>query len=372
MVLRFYPKKDATIYEYYPIRNTGLDAILDISKTTVDTDNYNSRILIDFDLQEIINKITTNNYANGSAAAFRYRLKLYVSEANEIPADYSLYCYAVSQSWNMGLGRFSNSPQTTTGVSWRYRLTEDDATTKWTTGSYNTNTTASWTTTAGGATWYTSSAASQSFSYTTSDVSMDITDVVLPYVNGTYSPSSFNGLIIKKSDSDESSTNIFNSLKFFSKDTHTIYLPVLEALYDASTQAGSLNTVNTTQDYSVIPVNLKPSYNETSTPIIRVSARPKYPEDTFATSSGYLTRYKLPASSSYAIYAANTDDVFLDFSDYTKVSSDAESSYFKLHLDSFQPERYYRLVLKVPYSGSTNLDEYNIHDEQWIFKVTRK
>ena len=360
------------MYEYYPDRNTGLDAMLDISKTIVNTSNYNSRIILDFDLQAVVDKIATNNYASGQASQFKYRLRLYTAEANEIPADYTLYGYPVSQSWNMGLGRFSNYPETTTGASWRYRLTSDDTTTKWKTGSYNTTTTASWTNTPGGGTWYTSSAASQSFSYTTSDISMDVTSIILPYINGTYSPSSFNGIIVKKSDTDEASATIFNSLKFFSKDTHTIYLPVLEALYDASVQSNALSIINTTLDYNIIPINLKPSYNETSTPIVRVSARPKYPEDTFSTTSGYLTRYKLPASSSYAIYSANTDDVFIDFSDYTKISSDSESSYFKLHLDSFQPERYYRLVVKVPYSGSTNPDEYIMHDDQWIFKVTRK
>jgi hypothetical protein len=64
MVLKFYPKKDATIYERYPTRNTGLDAILDISKVTVTsgssatTASYNSRALLDFDYARVAANIT--------------------------------------------------------------------------------------------------------------------------------------------------------------------------------------------------------------------------------------------------------------------------------------------------------------------------
>ena len=93
------------------------------------------------------------------------------------------------------------------------------------------------------------------------------------------------------------------------------------------------------------------------------------PVDTFATQSGYLTRYKLPTGSQYAVYSAQSDDVVLEFSQFTKVSDDNTSNYIKLHLDSFQPERYYKLVLKVPNSGSNST--YQIHDNNWIFKVTR-
>ena len=63
------------------------------------------------------------------------------------------------------------------------------------------------------------------------------------------------------------------------------------------------------------------------------------------------------------------DDVVIGFSDYTKLSADSTSNYIKLHLDSFQPERYYKLLFKVPNSGSSSA--YQIYDNKWIFKVTR-
>jgi hypothetical protein len=350
MVLRYYPTKDATIYEKYPVRNTGLDAILEISKVSLNGDNYNSRILIDFDYPTIAADVTSMGYNITSCS---FGLKLYVAEANEIPVD-------------MGLGRFSNIPETTTGVSWRYQQTDDNLNTAWKTGSYNPTVTGSWIMEKGGGTWYTSSVATESFSYTTADIDIDISPIIRKIQSGSLN---FQGLIIKKSDTDESSVDIFKSLKFFSKDTHTIYLPTIEVKYDDSVNSASLPLIDTEEDVQIIPINLKGEYSEQSTPKIRVASRYQYPVDTWSTQSSYLTRYRLPSGSQYAVYNANSDDAIIGFSNYTKISDDSTSNYFKLHLDSLQPERYYRLKIRVPNSGSTST--YQVYDEKWIFKVTR-
>lgn len=364
MILRYYPTKDSTIYELYPEKNTGLDAMLEINKTIVGSGSYNSRILLDFDYVAISKSIVDVGL---NPNAFDYQLKLFIAEANEIPFDYTLYCYPTYGDWSMGVGRYSNSPETKDGASWRYRVSANNTATAWETSSFVANTTASWNTDPGGGVWYTSSIASQSYSYTTSDLSMDVTSIIRKVQSGSIN---FKGFLIKKSDTDESpNESVFNSLKFFSKDTHTIYLPVLEARYDDSISTGSLGLIDTSDDINIVTINLKSSYSERSTPIIRMSARYRYPADTFATASGYMTRYKLPAGTQYAVYNAQSDDVIIDFSEYTKLSSDATSNYIKLHLDSFQPERYYRLLLKVPNPGTDST--YQIYDEKWIFKVTR-
>lgn len=368
MILKFYPTRDATIYEQYPNRNTGLDAILEISKVLVATGSaisgsYNSRILLDFDYSAISSSIVSLGYNPNS---FRYNLKMYVAEAKEIPVNYTLYAYPISGSWNMGIGRYGNIPQTTAGVSWRYRQSDDDLNSAWQTSSYAATVTASWATTVGGGNWFTSSIASQSFNYISSDVDMDITSIINQVQSGSFS---FNGVVIKKSDADELSTNIFNSLKFFSKDTHTVYLPVIEAKYDDSVSSATLAQVNTEEDLNLVFTNLKSSYSESSTPKIRISPRYVYPTPVFQTSSLYLNSYRLPTGSQYAIYSAHNDDVVINFSEFTKLSDDATSNYIKLHLDSFQPERYYRMLIRVPNSGSVNT--YQVYDNKWIFKVTR-
>lgn len=362
MILRFFPTKDATIYEQSPNKNTGLDAIIEVTKTIDGASSYSSRILLDFDYSSASASIASFGYTPN---LFNWKLKLFAAEARELPIEYTLYCYPLSQSWSMGVGRYGNLPETTTGVSWTYRQSAAATSTKWLTSSFAANSTGSWTTRAGGGVWFTASVASQSYSYTTADAEFDVTPIVRQIQSGSID---FKGFIIKRSTEDEASLLDFGSIKFFSKETHTVFSPYLEATFDDSLSSSSLAEVNTNEDFNIIATTLQPVYKEQSAPIIRFSARPRYQMATFATSSVFLTRYKLPTNTQFAVYNAHSDDKFISFGDYTKLSHDNEGSYFRLPMDGLQPERYYRIVLKVPYSGSSF---YQIFDNNWIFKVER-
>lgn len=365
MVLRFYPSKDATIYERYPTKNTGLDSILELSKQVIYSASayhqYNSRILLDFDYTKISQSIVQMGY---NPNAFDYKLKLYATKAEEIPLDYTLYCYPVSQSWSMGVGKIVNNPATTQGVSWTYRTAAAVTSSAWTTSSFNPLTTGSWRVVPGGGTWYTSSVSSQSFSYSTTDVVFDVNSIIDQVQAGSIP---FSGFIIKKSDEDETSNLSFNSLQFFSKDTSTVFIPVIEASYNDSSFTGSLPPINPEEEFNIVMTNLQSAYSELSSPTIRFAARPRYPNLAFSTSSAFLNRYIL-SGSQYSIRSAQSDDVVIDFSEYTTVSTDTNGNLFRLSLDSLQPERYYKILLKVPYSGSTN---HQIIDGNFVFKVTR-
>jgi len=362
MILRFYPKKDATIYERYPVKNTGLDAVLELSKLVLSTSSYNSRILVDFDYSEISASIVDLGLNPNN---FTWNLKLFATEEQEIPLDYTLECYPISQSWNMGVGRYGNSPETTEGVSWTYRNGKLDPGSAWPTSSFATLTTGSYSSFAGGGAWYTSSVASQSFSYKAADIDMNVNSIIHKVQSGSIS---FQGFLIKKQNTDESSLLAFKSIKFFSKDTHTIYSPVIEAKYNESTSSSNLTEITTTEPYNIVSVDLQSEYKESSIPRISFAARYRYPAATFATSSAYLDRYKLPAGTQYAIYSAQTDDVIINFSEYTTLSKNNNGDYFNLPLSGFQPERYYKILIKVPNSGSFG---YQIHDNNWVFKVSR-
>ena len=86
-----YPKKDTTIYEKHPERNSGVDQIIEITKFapgesyTDVTDQYaawdtpyNSRILMEFDLTDLKRAITNGDVHTGSA---KYYLNLKSHEA---------------------------------------------------------------------------------------------------------------------------------------------------------------------------------------------------------------------------------------------------------------------------------------------------
>jgi len=362
MIQAIYNQKDTSLYEQYSLLNTGLDEMIELQKTFVGSTPYNSRILLKFDTSQIVSELG-GSIATGSAT--RYFLKLYVTEPYEIPVDYTLYAFAVSGSWNVGSGRYSSMPSSSDGATWTYRLSSAATSSAWPTSSFGTGVTGSWATNPGGGTWYTASVASQSFSYQTADVEMDVTSIVKAWVSGTLVN---DGFIIKKSSTDELSSDLFTSLKFFGKSTHTIYQPKLEIRYDDSIYHTSYSLVDYSDEVSVNLTNLQTSYAAESKARINISARPKYPIRTFATSSNYLDKYQLPSSSSYSIVDAHTSTVIIPFDDsYTKISADSNGSFFRLNTTSLPTERYYKLLITTKNSQG---EEY-IYDSNWIFKVAK-
>jgi len=369
MILRFYPTKDATLYESAPERNTGIDQILELQTTPATgsagaaaTSSYVSRIVLGFDYTAISSSIVALGYNPNN---FSYGLKLYATEPQQIPLDYIIEARPLAYSWDMGIGRTHTTPATTEGTSWYYRQGKNTPSTAWPTSSFTTGTTGSWQVNPGGGTWYTASVASQSFSYTTTDLDIDITTILRQVQSGSIT---LNGLVIKRSASDESLLSTFSSLKFYSKDTNTIYSPVIEAKYNDSTNTGTVPTIDTDSEFNIITSNLRAAYKEDSRPKLNVNPRYRFPVMTFATSSAQLNVYKLPTGSQYAVYLAKSDDAIINFSDYTQLSSDSNGSYFRLNLSSFQPEQYYRLLFKIPQSDGVS---YVIYDNNFIFKVER-
>lgn len=207
---------DATIYEQYPTINAGIDSYLEVATTVESNTKYATRNLVKFDTLDITNKIAQLNIQNP-----KYRLKLYISDESEIYQDYKLVALPISESWANGLGRYYNYPNTTEpGVCWSYK----NGTTPWGTGSYYT--------TPGGGTWNTSSQyiCTQSFSYDDNhDTGFDVTSIVEGWLTGSIDN---NGIIIKYTDDIEYIVSESSNIKFYSRDTNTIYQPILEILSD--------------------------------------------------------------------------------------------------------------------------------------------
>ncbi len=228
------PLKDTTIYEFNKDLNTGLDACLEIDKklafqdnvfnSIVNTESIASRILIKFDLTEVEKLI-----ANGEVTASQIFLNLFTSEGKEIPLSYSIFAHPISQSWEMGTGFRDSFPIVSNGVTWNTK----DGKSKWiSTGSLASGSdTGSESVSGSGGTWFTSSIASQSFEFQTTDILMDVTDIVQEWLSSSI-PNE--GFIIKHSNDDETNEKRQGSLAFFSNETHTIFRPKLEFVWDDS------------------------------------------------------------------------------------------------------------------------------------------
>jgi len=374
MYKTIYPLKDSTLYSQANEQNTGVDQILEISKEAVGSPSlegdstvyyaatYNSRVLIQFDLTDISSSVVSGKI-NSNA---RFYLNLRATEAIALPVNYTLYAYPVSGSWSNGRGFFNNNPIITDGVSWKYRDSKLD-TKIWSTSSYNSTSTGSFGTIPGGGNWYTSSVCSQSFNHELPDVRMDVTDIVKRWLSGSIQN---NGFMVKLSDNIEQDTSVFGSIKFFSVESHTIFLPKLEVVWDNSDLSGTGSFTEVSSDDFVLYLkNLREGYKEQEKPKVRIGVRDRYPQQTYATSSNYLISKRLPTGSYFQIQDTETDEIIVYYDDIgTKINCDAQGNYFQLDCSSLMPERYYKVVFKSIFDGG---DTIRVVDENYIFRIQR-
>lgn len=362
------PEKDATMYDILPNQNTGLDEIIEVAKTYYDQTTVDiSRALIKFDLTELSSSMVNGNVPTDA----RMYLNLKISEANEIPLAYTIMVHAASQSWEMGVGtRFDD--YTVNGVSWNHRISNDQTTTYWvpiptgsTYASFAPGTTGSLD--GRGGTWYTGSGyeTSASFNYTGSDLRVDVTDIVRTWLSGSIDN---NGFLLKHTTAVEDDTEDYGSLKWFSKETSTIYGPTLEVAWDNfAWNTGSLTEL-TASDAVVYIKNLYDEYKIGSRMKLTVGGRARYPQKTFSITSDYLTLQHLPSGSSYySIIDAEAGDVIVPFGEYSKLSCDSDGNFFFVWTDNMEVERFYRIILKIERSDGT----IQFIDNDYIFKLVR-
>lgn len=364
-IYRIFPEYDTFIFSEVLNGNAGKDEIIEIAGYADGTGTGRaSRGLLKYNtsqIQEVIDTKVTGN--------FKAFLNLYLAEASEVPVNFTIYSYPVSQSYTPGVGKFGDIPVNKSGVSWQYKRAEE--TSLWipngfapgTTGSYHPSQ-------QGGGTWYTGSngtnlESSQSFSLNSDlDLNIDVTNAVSLFYSESIEN---NGFIVKLQNDLEFNVSSSIRLKYFSTDTNTIYPPFLELRWDDSNyDTGSLTTLNN----SLATVNIKNNkgkYADEGKQRFRLSAKPKYPSRTFTTSSIYLTNYALPTASYWGLRDEHSEEMIVDFdTNFTKISCDSTGPYFDIYMDGLQPERYYRVLIKTILDGSTT-----VVDNGNIFKVVR-
>ena len=346
-IYRIHPEKDTTIWSQPNIAgiygNAGRDEILELGGYPDSNQvGRSKRVLLHFSDSEINNIV--NNKTSGAVSC---SINLYNATNSNLPTSYTVEAYPISQSWINGLGKLDDSPVNTTGVSWKYRDSQDNL---WNDlgGSYISSPT-------------TSTEVKLGDSH---DLNLDVTDIVLAHVSGSITN---NGILLKLEDSLEDYTDTNIELKYFSTNTNTIYSPYLEFKWnDVIYSPGALTEI-ATENANIHISNHKPEYTNSGTYRFRLSAKPTNPVREFSTSSIYLTNYVLPANSYWSIVDEFSNDTIVEFdTTYTKISADSNGSYFDLHMGMLSPERYYRLLVKTTINDSTF-----VFDSNNLFKVVR-
>jgi len=378
-------KRDTTLYSggTTASRNTGLDEILEINKVVNNNGTVGnvSRVLIDFDLTYISQSIQDGKIPSTA----KYYLNLYDATSEEVEAEQPLHIYMVSGSWKQGTGKLDHDPVTDDGATYQYR--DHQAKTPWVTGSVLTD---------GGA-WFTASSGqyevstSYDITFDRRDVRANVTDLVNNFI---YSSSDYpnNGFIIKREDSgshgDHPSSSMFDfntgqegdssrlgNLKYFSRDTHTIYPPKLEVVWDDSSfSTGSLSPLTTTdlERLKIYFQNLRQEYKENSIVKFRIVGRELYPTTAFDTTPAELTIKYLPSASVfYEVKDADTEEVIIPYGTGSKVSCDSTGNFFRVQMNGLQAERNYRFGFKVVSGSGTTDEQINFYDDNYDFRVVR-
>jgi hypothetical protein len=379
-------KRDATIYSSTVTSsiNTGFDEVLEINKVVAQNGNVQniSRVLIDFDYSKISQSIQDGDIPSTA----KFYLNLYDATSEEVEAEQSIFVHMVSGSnWKQGTGKLDHNPVTSDGVTFQYRDHENK--TPWVSPSVLTD---------GGSWWLNKTgqyAVSSSYALTfdRKDIRADVTDLVKNHI---YSSSVYpnRGFIVKRKSlhtgsanfsynpggdttQDESSSDRLGNLKYFSRETHTIYPPKLEVVWDDSSfSTGSLSPLTSTdlERLKVYFKNLRTEYKEGSVTKLRLVGRELYPTTAFATTPSELSVKYLPSSSVfYSVKDADTEETIIPYGTGSIVSCDSTGNYFNLWMNGLQAERSYRFCLKVVSGSGTTDEQTNFYDDDFEFRVVR-
>tara|TARA_R110000824_G_scaffold120204_4_gene275261 strand:- start:7393 stop:8514 length:1122 start_codon:yes stop_codon:yes gene_type:complete len=351
--------------ESFKDQNFGRDQILEVKKVFNNFDfDFPTRALVNFngtEFTELSKSVADNTITNP-----KYYLRLHEAEGNAelIDTSYRLAIQPISQSWTEGSGKFGDNPKNTDGCSWENRTNPvgGNATT-WADA---------------GVTVLTVSASAQNFDNESPDINVEVTNMVNMWLEGREQNY---GMLVRFNGTQETDNTPRGHLKFFSRNTHTIYSPRLEVRWDDHLPCTGSNTGSLTQitssglsDNFLYMKGLRESYKVGERVKFRVGARKRYIQKTFSTSVQTAADSFIPeGSGSYAIKDVATDEFIVPFKDkedvsYTKLSCDSNSNYFIQYLDGFYPDRVYKIQLKLKYDDGQE----QVFDDDFEFIVKRK
>ena len=385
MIKFIYPTQSCTLYSNYDILNTGADEILEVASDFTPTKGpMAARSLLLFSNEDILVDFKTTN---------RYILNLRIVQSVELESNVELEAYPVSERWEAGKGRFSDTELLYPGASWLYKNENKDTWTTTTPVEYD----------AGGGSWYDKfydneldeeSILDFKFKFETvaSDVKIDITQLVSFW---NMSAIENNGIILKfKDDVSKRCGNV----KFFSSNTNTIYRPYIEVggydykfepyiittttknseLLSGSLDSGSLDsgsldsgsleestTDNTEQtkslesgvmelknkDLHIFIENIKESYSHDGIEKLVVGVRELNPKKNFSNRMRYTGRNITSLDMFFSVLDAETEESVIDFSEFTKISCDKKGNYFDFDFSCLSRGRLYKFILKLEYEG---------------------
>lgn len=206
-----------------------------------------SRVLVQFPISDII--VDRNNATIPASGSISWYLKLYnARHSDTVPKDFTLTVSAVSRSWDEGYGLDMEEYSDVGYANWISAASSSDlGVTNWTSE---------------GGDYHTSPVKNQYFTKGTEDLTLDVSDIVEQWVDGTKTNYGFG---IKLTSSQEQAAESFYTKRFFARGTEFWFKrPTLEArwnsvrrdnrgyFYASSSLASATDNLNTIYLYNVV------------------------------------------------------------------------------------------------------------------------
>jgi hypothetical protein len=248
-------------------------------------------------------------------------LRMWFVNGMGMPKRYVIEAYPAAAPWREGRGRLENTPATQEPVSWIRRDFGQD-----------------WNSPGGD--FDSSLRVRKTFDGDDPDVELN--------VNSLFASGVENGILLKRQDEDFDRRT---ELKFFSKDTRTIYVPhVLLGVDDYRFEPEGADPVEK-DNITAFVTNMRETYNEGSTARFNVKVEERYEQRGFLgirptarTESIGSERYLPPRSLTYEIRDIKTGLRFMPFDErFTAVSFANGGHFFDLDLTNLLPKRNYEI-----------------------------
>ena len=366
--------QDATIYEGDPNRNTGLDEILEIQAgPNADTNEINeARILVKFDLSNVIPMLTANNVDASTVTA---SLVLRTVQSTQLPNSYILTAHPIGDSWANGSG-YTTYPSgiipstfTTDGVTWN--TLNGTGTTTWIDAAVTSSSDTAYNVTPGGGDWFPLITSTASFTFKTDDnVNIDVTDIVawqLDTKNGVN-----NGILVKfyLDPNNTTFSSSMSTIQLYSAETHTVYQPQLIFGWPSNTYVTSSVSASFGDDIVVYTSGYRAEYKQNSKIRIKLGSRLRYPRPTFSQNTSFASILPLPQNTRFQIRDSHSNEIIIPHSPNTLLSTDTNGSYFEFYSTMLYAERYYTFELVVFYEDDSTfgLSE-TISSTEFQFKI---
>jgi hypothetical protein len=169
---------------------------------------------------------------------------------------------------------------------------------------------------------------------------------------------------LKFPDEDEGDQTNIGNIKFFSGNTHTVFEPRLEIVWDDQQfVTGSLKPIPGSR-IKITPKNLKQAYTRGEKDKIYLIVRDPFPDKRFDATQRFRNVYYLPSGSFFRI----TDEVsgvkIYDFDQFSAISCDPTGSYISLDTSGLDIDRFYKIELKVTTNDTVFFPQF-----EYTFKV---